>query len=913
MANKLVIVESPAKAKTIKGYLGSDYEVEASIGHIRDLPPNGKGLADDLRKKWWADYAVDVDNDFEPIYEVPSEKSGQVKKLRDAMKGKTTLVLATDEDREGESISWHLLQVLKPNKSVEVVRIAFHEITKDAILEAMRHPRKIDECLVEAQETRRILDRLYGYTLSPVLWTKVTKNLSAGRVQSPAVKLIVEREFQRRNFKAAGYWDLKAELEADKTPFPAELKQIDGQKVASGADFDDTTGELKVAKGEKVVVLNESQAKALADACRLAKPWTVSKIDANEAFEKPAPPFMTTTLQQDANRKFGFSADRTMRIAQTLYEGVAIGGEQVGLITYMRTDSLTLSTTAIENLRALIKKEYTDCLPDKPVVYTSKLRNAQEAHEAIRPTEANRRPRDIEKYLNEDQRKIYDLIWKRTVACQMKPAKVLKTEIEIRVAGNADAPPAGLASAKELTFRSSGKQILFDGFRRVYLEGSDDPEGDREGMERRLPALKQGMELGLRKVEALGHETKPPARYTDATLIKKLEEMGIGRPSTYASIIAVIVDRGYVRKAGKQLIPTFKAFLAMQVLNGSFAEFMEFDFTRQMDDVLDDIANGKEKSRAYLKRFFLGDDKHPGLKKAVEDRKREIPFPAFVVGVHPETNQPIVVRNGKTGEAFIQIGEDGDKRYANVPDDLAPADLTVEKALELLSQKAAPTESVGTYLDSGKKLLLKNRAGYYLEVERTPEEIEAKLKPTWISVPPNVDPRHLSQEDLNFLSSLPRTVGKLAETGEEVTYRVGKYGPYIQAGKEIRNVEDWRAGQTMTVEDAAMLLAQPKFQRAARTPVAPLKEFPQFEGAAGPVRVLSGRFGPYVTDGETNATLPRNQEPTALTEEQAKELLDRKRAAGPAPARGRFARKPTKAKATKKPAPKTAARKAKKK
>lgn len=882
MAKKLVIVESPAKAKTIGSYLGSDYEVQASVGHIRDLPPNGKGLPEELRKKWWADYAVDVENGFEPIYEVPAEKSAQVRKLREALKGKDTLVLATDEDREGESISWHLLEVLKPPKNVEVKRIAFHEITKDAILRAMQNPRTIDTCLVEAQETRRILDRLYGYTLSPVLWSKVTKNLSAGRVQSPAVKLIVERELQRRNFKSAGYWDLKAELSTEGGSVTADLRQLDGQRVASGHDFDDQTGELKAAKGEKVVVLDRARAEKLATACRGAKPWTVREINTNEAQERPAPPFMTTTLQQDANRKFGFSADRTMRIAQSLYEGVEIKGEQIGLITYMRTDSLTLSQTAIDGLRAHIRGEYPDCLPEKPVHYANKVRNAQEAHEAIRPTDAARKPSDVAKYLNDDQLKIYDLIWKRTVACQMKPARVLKTEVEVQVQ---------TAEPNDLRFRATGKQILFDGFRRVYLEGSDDPDGDREGMERRLPRLEKGMELALKGVEPLGHETKPPARYTDATLIKKLEEMGIGRPSTYASIISVILDREYVRKQGKQLVPTFKAFMAMEVLDKSFPEFMELDFTRQMDEVLDEIANGKEQSRRYLERFFMGDGDAPGLKRAVDERKREIPFPAFVVGEHPETGQPIIVRNGKDGHSFLQLGEDGDKKYANVPDELAPADLTVEKAVELLSQKTAPLESVGFDPTTGRRLLLKQRGGFYLEVERTPEEIDNKVKPTWVSVPPNVDPRTLSQEDLNYLCALPKNVGKHPETNDEITFRIGKFGPYLQSGKEIRNVEDWRAGESLTVERALEILAQPKFQRAARAAAAPIQEFGELEGAAGPVRVLSGRFGPYVTDGETNATLPKSKDPATLTAEEAKELLDNKRAAGPSPkAKGRRGR-----------------------
>ncbi|HTQ09330.1 MAG TPA: type I DNA topoisomerase [Fimbriimonadaceae bacterium] len=875
MPKNLVIVESPAKAKTIGSYLGKDYEVQASIGHIRDLPLNGRDLPESLRKKWWADYAVDVDDDFEPIYEVPKEKAGQVKKLREALKGKESLVLATDEDREGESISWHLLQVLKPAKNVAVSRIAFHEITKDAILDALKHPRQIDVKLVEAQETRRILDRLYGYTLSPVLWRLVTSNLSAGRVQSPAVKLIVEREIQRRNFRAATFWGIRADLESAGTGFSADLRSIDDRRVATGNDFDDTTGQLK---SDKALLLDEARATSLAAACREAEPWTVRSVSANEAFEKPAPPFMTTTLQQDANRKFGYSADRTMRIAQTLYEGVEIGGEQVGLITYMRTDSLALSGQAISNIRSHIQREFPDCLPDKPPHYANKVRNAQEAHEAIRPTDVNRTPAGIARYLTDDQQKIYDLIWKRAVACQMKPSRVLKTEAEIGVT----------ASGEKLIFRTTGKQILFDGFRRVYMEGQDD-ESEKEG-ERRLPLLKEGQEVERKGIEASGHETKPPARYTDATLIKKLEELGIGRPSTYASIIAVIVDRGYVRKAGKQLVPTFKAFLAMDVLEKGFHEFMELGFTARMDEVLDEISEGKCDPKMYLKEFFLGGNGKPGLKPLVDERKREIPFPAFAVGSEPETGEAILVRNGRDGHPFLQLGADENKRYANIPEDLAPADLTVEKALDLLSQKQAPTESVGIDPVTGRRLLVRQRGGYYLEVERTPEEIERKEKPRWVSLPPGVNPRDLSEEDLNLLCELPRAIGKRPDSGEEIVFRMGKFGPYIQAGKEIRNVEDWRKAPSMTVEAAEELLKLPKGARAAVKATGPIQEFGQLEGAAGPVKILAGRFGPYVTDGETNATLPKGKDPASITAEEAQDLLARKRAAGPSK---RFVRRKT--------------------
>ncbi len=867
MAKKLVIVESPAKAKTIGSYLGGDYEVQASVGHIRDLMPNAKGLPAELRKMWWSDYAVDVDNNFEPFYEVPPEKVSQVKRLKDAMKGKDTLVLATDEDREGEAISWHLLEVLKPGKNVEVKRIAFHEITKDAILKAMESPRSVDTCLVEAQETRRILDRLYGYTLSPVLWSRVTKNLSAGRVQSPAVKLIVEREIARRNFRGANYWDLRVELESDKQRFTADLKSVDGVRVATGSDYDDSTGVLKAGKDQKVTQLDQKAAEELAVSAKNSKPYTITRLETTEGFERPAAPFMTTTLQQDANRKFGFSADRTMRIAQGLYEGIDLGGEQVGLITYMRTDSLVLSGEALSKIRGFIGKEYPDCLPDKPQQYTNKVRNAQEAHEAIRPTDVERRPERVERFLNEDQRKIYNLIWQRTVASQMKPARVLRTEADITVH----------ADGKALTFLATGKQITFEGFLRVYLEGRDE---DGDPSERKLPKLSEGLVVNQVDVHALGHQTKPPARYTDATLIKRLEEQGIGRPSTYASIISVIVDRGYVRKQGKQLIPSFKAFMTMEVLENNFEELMDLGFTARMDEALDEISEGKEDSKAYLRDFFLGQPEKPGLKLLVDSRKKEIPYPVFQVGNLPDTGEAVIVRNGKDGTPFLQVGDGDAKKYANVPEDLAPADLTIEKAIELLSQKAAVAESAGIDPKTGRRLLIKNRQGFYLEVERTPEEIEEKVRPTWVSVPPGVDPKTLSQEELNLLCAMPISVGVHPETGKPIVFKMGKFGPYIESGEDRRTVEEWKSAETLSVEKALEILAQPRFG-GKRAAVAALKEFGELPGAAGPVKVLSGRYGPYITDGETNATLPKGTNPEDLSAEQATSLLTAKREAGP--------------------------------
>jgi DNA topoisomerase-1 len=864
MATKLVIVESPTKAKTISGYLGPDYEVTSSMGHIRDLFDNGRSLPEELRKKWWADYSVDVDAGFVPLYTVPAKSKEHVTRLKSMIKGKDELILATDEDREGEAISWHILEVLKPSSKVKVKRIAFHEITRDAIQQALREPRDVDTKLVDAQETRRILDRLYGYTLSPVLWSRVNKGLSAGRVQSPAVKLVVEREIARRNFRKAGYWDLKATLSKDEQAFTAELRTVDGQRVASGKDFDDTTGELKTEG--KLLLLDEATAKGLADKAAVAEPWKVASVEQNEAFERPAPPFMTTTLQQDANRKFGFPADRTMRIAQQLYEGIDLGGEQVGLITYMRTDSLTLSSQALQNIRGMIGREYPDCLPDKAVNYTSKVRNAQEAHEAIRPTDADRRPDAMRRHLSDDQHKLYDLIWKRTVASQMKPAKVLKTEVEIVV--DVDGKPLG--------FRATGKQILFDGFRRLYEEGKDDVDDENETT---LPRIKANDLLDCKKVDALGHETKPPPRFTDATLIRELERQGIGRPSTYASILKVIEDRGYVRKTGRQLIPTWTAFLTMDVLNQNFGEVMDITFTARMDDALDEISEGREAPAEYLKEFFIGTEEKPGLKTMVDERKKTIPFPAFLAGVHPETGEEIFVRTNPDGNPFLQLGPRENKKYADVDPDLSPADLTMEKILECFEGKSAPAEAVGSHPITGRRLLLKKgrSGGFYLEGERTDEEIEAKVKPDWVSLPSGVDPRTLSQEDISFLASLPAEIGKV--DGEPITFRIGKFGPYLQKGSEIRNVDDWRAAQTMTVDQALTILAQPKYasQRKAAEPIQ------TFTVDGTTVKVLAGRFGPYVTDGETNATLPKSHDPATITVEVAMELLAAKKAAGPAP------------------------------
>lgn len=874
MAKTLVIVESPAKAKTIQQFLGPGYSVQASIGHVRDLPANSKGMPEALRKKWWADYAVDVDNGFQPYYVIPAEKKKVIDQLKKSVEGVTELVLATDEDREGESISWHLLQVLKPGPNVVIKRIAFHEITRDAIRRALEHPRQIDRKLVEAQEARRILDRLYGYTLSPVLWGKVAKELSAGRVQSPAVKLIVDRAKRRRDFVSSVYWEVRADLEASGQPFSASLRSIDGRALATAKDFDELTGKLK---SEKPRLLDEAEGKALVESAKRAKPWTVASTEKKPGQERPPAPFRTTTLQQEANRKFSFSAERTMRLAQDLYEGVEVSGSRVGLITYMRTDSLNLADAAVRQAREVIGERYgAEHVPAKPNRYTSKVANAQEAHEAIRPTDFNRSPENIRGALNslsDAHFKLYDLIYRRTLACQMKPAEVMRTAAQIEVDSD----------GKRLRFEATGKEILFPGFLLAYVEDVDDADAELESKEKVLPELREGQVLELKKLEHLRKETKPPPRYTDASLIKALEELGIGRPSTYATILSVIEDRGYVKKEKKELIATWVAFLAMEVLENHFREFMDLKFTAEMDSTLDAIANGKDDSKAYLQRFFLGGNGNVGLRPAVQERRMQIPFPAIDLGKDPDSEKPIVVRLGKEGRPFLQVGDGDSKRYANIPDSVTPEDLTFKRALELLRGEGQGPESIGIHPQTGRRLLLKQRDGYYLEVERTPEEIKKKVKPIWVSLPSDADPKSLTQEDLDFLCSLPRVVGKHPESGEGITFRIGKYGPYIQCGNEIRNIPGWRQGKSLSIQGCVELLSLPKAAAAghARRSAGPIKEFGKLEGAQGHVRVLAGRFGPYVTDGTTNATLPKGTDPHSITAERAVELLKAKAVAGP--------------------------------
>src|SRR6187200_1765311 len=680
MAKPLVIVESPAKAKTLGRFLGNQYRVEASYGHIRDLPESAADVPKDIKEKEWGRLGVDVESDFTPYYVVPGDKKKQVAVLKAAMKDASEILLATDPDREGESISWHLTQVLKPK--VPVSRIVFHEITEDAVREALEHPGQVNENLVRAQESRRILDRLYGYTLSPVLWKKVQTGLSAGRVQSVAVRLIVEREEERRAFRTGVYWDLEARLKGDGREFVATLVRVNDQRVASGKDFDAQTG---VLKNQNVRLLDQAATNALVEAIRANVPWQVTAVEQKPGVERPAPPFTTSTLTQEASRKLGFSTERTMQIAQRLFQGVDTGDGEMGLITYHRTDSTTLSEKALNESARVIKEMFGGEFYDAPRRYQTRVKNAQEAHEAIRPAAFHLAPSQLEQVLDSDDLKIYELIWKRTMASQMVDARVLRTNVEI----SANAPGGDVA-----VLSASGKAIEFAGFRRAYVEGSDDPVAELEEQEAILPQCsvgdqidRDGTAIVLLDTEPKKHETTPPARYTEASLIKELERLGIGRPSTFAPTIATIVRRGYVFRQNKALVPSFTAFAVTKLLRDHFGDFVETDFTEEMEEDLDEISRGERESVAFLREFYYGDKKHRGLLPAVEDGAERADYPLLDLGTDPESGESIRIRIGRFGP-FVQVGDGGPGRTASLPDELAPADLTTERALELVRAKA---------------------------------------------------------------------------------------------------------------------------------------------------------------------------------------------------------------------------------
>ncbi|RZU30278.1 DNA topoisomerase I [Streptomyces sp. BK022] len=896
---RLVIVESPAKAKTIKGYLGPGYVVEASVGHIRDLPSG----AAEVPEKYTGEVrrlGVDVEHDFAPIYVINADKKAQVKKLRDLMKDSDELFLATDEDREGEAIAWHLQEVLKPK--IPVKRMVFHEITKDAIREAVANPRELNKKLVDAQETRRILDRLYGYEVSPVLWKKVMPKLSAGRVQSVATRLIVERERERIAFRSAEYWDLtgtfatgRAGDASDPSSLVARLQSVDGRRVAQGRDFD-SLGRIKSAN---TLHLDEAGARALAAALETTR-FSVRSVESKPYRRSPYAPFRTTTLQQEASRKLGFGAKATMQVAQKLYEN--------GYITYMRTDSTTLSETAIGAARAQVTQLYgADYLPPQPRSYAGKVKNAQEAHEAIRPS-GDRFRTPAETGLTGDQFRLYELIWKRTVASQMKDAT--GNSVTVKIGGTS-------ADGREVEFSASGKTITFHGFLKAYVEGADDPNAELDDRERRLPQVSEGDPLAADEITVDGHATKAPARYTEASLVKELEEREIGRPSTYASIIGTILDRGYVFKKGTALVPSFLSFAVVNLLEKHFGRLVDYDFTARMEDDLDRIARGEAQSVPWLRRFYFGEgldtgaaaeagngdgDHLGGLKELVTDLgaidAREVS--SFPVG------DGIVLRVGRYGP-YIERGEKDTEQHqrADVPEDLAPDELTVELAEELLAKPSGDFE-LGTDPVSGHQIIAKDgRYGPYVtEVlpEGTPKTGKNAVKPRTASLFKSMALDTVTLEDALKLMSLPRVVGTDAE-GVEITAQNGRYGPYLKKGTDSRSLTAEEQLFTITLEEALAIYAQPKQRgRAAAKP--PLKELGEDPVSGKPVVVKDGRFGPYVTDGETNATLRSGDSVEEITPERGYELLAEKRAKAPA--------KKTAKKATAKktaPAKKTAAKK----
>ncbi len=860
----LVIVESPAKAKTIGRFLGPGYRVESSYGHVRDLPQSAKEIPSKHKSESWARLGVNVEEGFEPLYVVPADKKKHVKRLKDALKSADRLLLATDEDREGESISWHVLQLLKPKKSVAVERIVFHEVTPEAITEALTSPRPVNENLVRAQEARRVLDRLYGYSLSPLLWKRIRPGLSAGRVQSVAVRLLVKRERQRIAFVSAQYWHLTAEVAADGGRFKTRLSRVGGERVADSKSFDSATGKLV----RKRCLLDESSARSLAEAAAGARPWKISTLERKPGTRKPAPPFITSTLQQEGNRKLRMTSRRTMRVAQQLYEGIELDGERVGLITYMRTDSFALAGRAVEQARSVIQAAYgAEYLPAKPVAYKTKAKRAQEAHEAIRPTDLSRRPQDVKPYLDREQYRLYELIWKRTIACQMVPARLERTAIEVEV-----------EAGEVLTFSANGRRIVFPGFLRAYVEGSDDPEAQLGDQETLLPALELGQDIDPARVEAEGRDTKPPYRYTEASLVKKLEEEGIGRPSTYASIIGTVQERGYASKRGNELIPTFTAFCVTSLLEQQFSDLVDTGFTALMEDELDEVAAGKMAWDALVSDFYHGGDSDPGLNQRVEEG--EVTYPSIPLGTDPETRLPISIKVGRYGP-YVRRGEGGRENVASIPDHMAPDELTLEVALGLLRAKNDDQEPFTTDPVTGRTVTLKSgRFGEYLELGQTEEESEKKRKPRRVSLPRGVKSADLTPEMAQKLIQLPRALGEHPETGEAISTGLGRYGPFLKRGDEYRNLESWERACELTLEEALEILKQPKPERrrfGAKKTV--LKELGEIEGAAGPVKVLDGRYGPYVTDGKTNVTVPKGTDPLEVTPQQAAEMLEAKRKA----------------------------------
>jgi DNA topoisomerase-1 len=852
---KLIVVESPAKARTIEKFLGGDYRVAASYGHIRDLPERAAQIPARYRDAPWRRLAVNVDEDFEPIYVVSPESKQRVAELKKLLKNADELLLATDEDREGEAISWHLLEVLRPQ--IPVRRITFHEITQSAIDHALANPRDIDDQLVRAQESRRILDRLYGYELSPVLWKKIRTGLSAGRVQSVAVRLVVEREEERQRFVSAVYYDVEALLYGpDGTNFTARLHAVDGKRLATGKDFDDATGQL--VNPDRRLLLEAARAERIQECARSAEsvPWRVTEVQRKQTRQGPKPPFITSTLQQAAANRLKLSPSRTMSLAQRLYEGADLGGERVGLITYMRTDSVTLSRQALGEAEAFIRDAFGDEYSDGPRYYRTSARAAQEAHEAIRPTSMARTPESLAPYLDPQMLALYRLIWSRTLASQMADARLDKTSVTL----------ACICDGEELTWRASGSIVTFPGFLRVY--------GDRE-RDSLLPDLREGQLIpdpdaaesdddgvaqGVAEVRALRHETSPPARYTEASLVRKLEEEGIGRPSTYASIVTTIQNRGYVEKKSSALLPTYVGMAVTHLLRDHFPRYVDLKFTAAMEEDLDAIARGEKDWHEFLARFYRGSDGDAGLVQRIASELDRIEFPAIPVGDDPETGEPLIVKIGKKSAYLQREGADSGERVA-VPVDLLIDELSPERAAALIEKKRKSREPIGQDPETGKNIYaLIGPYGPYLQLGEHDEE----PRPKRVSLGRGTD---LEKVDLDLalrLLSLPRELGNDPQTGKPVRAGLGRYGPYVVRDRTYASVESADQLFTLTLEEALKRIAD---KEAGKKPV--LAEVGPHPETGETIEVLKGRYGPYVTHEGVHASLPRGQEPDEVSVEEA--------------------------------------------
>ncbi len=849
----LIIVESPTKAKTIKKFLPKSMTVDSCNGHIRDLPASAREIPAKMKKNKWASLGIDVDNNYEPLYVISPQKKKTVARLKKLIKEADELILATDEDREGEGISWHIQDELKPK--IPVKRMVFHEITKEAIHIALRNFRNINMDLVHAQEARRIIDRLAGYTISPLLWKKIGPGLSAGRVQSVAVQLLVARERERMRFRSGSYWDLKALLTsgqgADDKKFEAEMTHLDSKRLASGKDFDESTGKLK--KPNSVVLLDEKEANVLKSELEVAR-WTVADVEKRPQKRSPAPPFITSTLQQEANRKFGYSARDTMRIAQKLYEE--------GYITYMRTDSTNLSNQAVQAARSAVEHMYGEkYLSSKVRVYAGKSKGAQEAHEAIRPAGSSfRTPNDTA--LTGREAKLYDLIWKRTMATQMAEARLEFTNVTIQVETK---------SAKAV-FRATGKKILFPGFFRAYVEGSDDPDADLEDRENLLPDLQKDQTVDCKKIEPVGHETKPPARFTEATLVKQLEKDGVGRPSTYATIIGTIMERDYVRNEGNALVPTFTAFAVTGLLEKYFSELVDEQFTSGMEQRLDDIATGKEERLNYLKSYFEGEN---GLKNMVEQQESKIdPQDARHIELPVEGLNGMRVYLGRFGP-YVQMKKgDGEEVMSSIPENLSPSDITVEKLQSLVTQSKNGPQSLGKDPVTGEDVyVLTGRYGPYLQLGMP--EVDSKKKPKRVSLLKGMNVEEVELSTALKLLSLPMVLGNHPETGKEVKAGIGRFGPYVVHDGTFQSLDKEENVLEISLERALELLDKKEKNKKARSSSV-IKDMGEHPENGEKILIMTGRYGPYVKYGKKNISIPKHKDAESLDMGTVLDLIKQK-------------------------------------